>query len=156
MSSSDTDKGCADAAHPRYRWMTGTSQAAPMAAAAAADVIGYLMFNGSDYDAVDVKAVMMETAEDLKAPSEKQGAGRLDGKRLAGAVERRVAQGIPVGNLAYMLAVRLTSGQRKALARQTRWRWTPVGILDSRTGRLLHNDREVADLAAFLQASAKK
>jgi subtilisin family serine protease len=156
MSSSDTDKDCADAAHPRYRWMTGTSQATPMAAAAAADVIGYLLFNDADYQAVEVKAVMMETAEDLKAPAERQGAGRLDGKRLAAAVERRVALGVPVGNLAYMLAVRLTSGQRRALARQKRWRWTPVGILDSRTGRLLHSDREVADLAAYLEASAKK
>jgi subtilisin family serine protease len=142
-SSDDPDTQCTVPGMPGYRYMSGTSMATPMATGVAADVIGYLRQKGVDYSATDVKAVLMETAKDLKAPAETQGAGLLNGSQLVTAVMARVQAGVPVGNIAYMLSVRLTSDQRKALAAQTRFKMTPLGILDTKNGRLIKTDKEL-------------
>jgi subtilisin family serine protease len=156
VSSLDKGRSCRDTSHPRYRYWTGTSMASPMGAAAAADVIGYLLWNDVDYKAIEVKALMEETAHDLKLRPERQGSGRQDGARLAEAVERRVREGVPIGNVAYMVAARLTSEQRKYLSWQKRYQLTPLGLLDTLTGRLLHTDAEIADVAGWLQRSVSR
>jgi subtilisin family serine protease len=155
-SSSDTEKECAADKDAKYRYMSGTSMASPMGSAVAADVVGYLLWRQKSYQAVEVKAVIEETAHDLGRKPEEQGAGLIDGKRLADVVRRRVATGLPIGNLAYMLAVRLTSLQRGEMAKSGRWKFTPIGVLDRRTGRMLHTDDEINQLASWLEKSATR
>ena len=151
-SSDDPDTECMVAGHPEYRYMSGTSMAAPMAAGAAADVIGYLREQGAGYSATDVKAVLMETAGDLKKPGELQGAGLMNGERLASTVIARVAAGVPVGNIAYMLSVRLTTEQKQMMSKQTRFKATPLGIVDTQNGRLIKNDEELFWLMQEMKA----
>ena len=113
-SSSDPDQACSVKGNSKYRFMTGTSMATPMAAGIGADVIGYIRANGGSYKAVDVKAVMMETARDLSQPRDVQGSGIVDGDKLARTVVERVQAGLPVGNVAYVIAMRLLVGFIKA------------------------------------------
>jgi hypothetical protein len=129
-----------------YTFMRGTSQAAPMAAGAAADVIGYLKNHGVYYRATEVKALLMETAQRLAESPEKQGAGLLNGESLAATTQERVRACTSVGNVAFMLSRRLTSEQRYQLSRQQRFKTTPLGILDSKTGDLIKTDRELVEM----------
>ena len=130
------------AGNPLYRYMTGTSMATPMASGIGADVIGYLKSRGVKVNATEVKAVMEETAADLGQAREVQGAGLINGDALAKSVAQRAAGGLPIGNIAYALALRLTSEDRKAVAKQSRYRETALGLLDTQTGHLVNTDAE--------------
>ncbi|MCX5789493.1 MAG: S8 family serine peptidase [Elusimicrobia bacterium] len=141
-SKDDPDKGCAVVGNPNYRYMTGTSMATPMIAGVGADVIGYLKSQGVTARSSEVKAVMQETASDLGQPREVEGAGLVNGGSLAKAVAQRAAQGLPIGNIAYALALRLTSNDRQALAKQSRYKETALGLLDTRTDHLVNTDAE--------------
>ena len=142
-SSDDPDAACAVAGNPNYRFMTGTSMAAPMVSGVAADVVGYAKAQGAATRAVEVKAAIVETASDLGKPRELQGAGLIDGAALAKTVAERVQQGLPIGNIAYMLALRLTTDDRALIAGQDRYRETALGLLDTKTGHLVNTDKEM-------------
>jgi subtilisin family serine protease len=142
-SSKDPDTVCTVPGAPNYRYMSGTSMATPMVAGMAADVIGYLKKNGADYSAFDVKAALMETSSDIQKPKEQQGAGLANGERLAKAVTERVSLGIPVGNVAYLLAMRLTTTDSDKLQNQTRYQMTPLGLYDTQSGRLINNEADI-------------
>jgi hypothetical protein len=85
----------------------------------------------------------METSVDLNQKKEFQGAGLINGTRTATAVIERVKRGLPIGNIAYSLAMRLTSTDQEKLKTQNRYEWTPVGLLDTHTGRLLNSEVEL-------------
>jgi hypothetical protein len=142
-SSADPDAACVVKGNPNYRFMSGTSQAAPMTAGFSADVIGYLKGKNANVDALEIKAVLMETSVDLNQKKEFQGAGLINGTRTATAVIERVKRGLPIGNIAYSLAMRLTSTDQEKLKTQNRYEWTPVGLLDTHTGRLLNSEVEL-------------
>lgn len=142
-SSADPDTACTVAGYPGYRLMSGTSQAAPMTAGFAADVIGYAKENGAEVDAFEIKAMLMETAKDLGEKKEFQGAGLINGTRAAQTVIDRVKRGIPIGNIAYALAMRLTSSDQTKLKDQNRYEMTPVGLLDKQTGHILNTEAEL-------------
>ncbi|TPW17491.1 MAG: hypothetical protein FD126_3633, partial [Elusimicrobia bacterium] len=153
-SSDDPDTGCAVAGNPLYRFMTGTSMATPMAAGIGADVIGYIKANGGHARSSEVKAVMMETASDLGQAKEVQGSGLVDGKRLARTVAERVQLGLPVGNVAYVIAMRLTTLDRAELKKQDRYQETALGLLDTKTGHLVNTDREMESVIRALRRKA--
>jgi hypothetical protein len=140
-SSHDPDQACAVAGNPGYRYMSGTSMATPEVAGMAADVIAYLKSQGYEVDPFQVKAVIMETAGALaKESKDVQGAGLVNGNRLAQAVFDRVKRGLPVGNVAFALSMRLTVKDRASLERQTRYKLTPLGLLDTASGRLVRDE----------------
>jgi subtilisin family serine protease len=151
-SSDDADSHCVVAGNPSYRYLSGTSMAAPMASGIAADVAGWLLRNGTPFRAAEVKAAMMETATDLGQKPEVQGAGLISGGRLAQTVTDRASLGVPVGNVAYMLALRLTGEQRKNLALQDRFIATPLGLYDRQEGKLLNDDVQLHELAKHLDS----
>ncbi|MBI4050877.1 MAG: S8 family serine peptidase [Elusimicrobia bacterium] len=155
-SENDPDENCALKGNKYYRFMSGTSMATPMAAGIAADVIGYLNEKGLPYKTTEVKAAMMETAKSLGEDSEVQGAGLVDGEKLAQAVEERVKAGLPVGNIAYMLAQRTTQWQDFNMQRDKRFRHTPIGILDTQTGHLVNTDEAYAVAAKWTEEKYKK
>lgn len=151
-SSADPDTNCAVAGNPNYRFMSGTSQATPMVTGFAADVIAFVNAQyaaaygedaGMRANALQLKAVLMETAADMGKEKETQGSGLIHGERLANTVLERVKRGIPVGNLAYALARRLTSGDLKQMQHQTRYQMTPLGIYDAQTGHLVNDERQL-------------
>ncbi|TBR25287.1 hypothetical protein EPO15_02495, partial [bacterium] len=143
-SSHDPDQACAVAGNSGYRYMSGTSMATPEVAGMAADVIAYLKSQGYEVDPFQVKAVLMETAGTLAAESKDvQGAGLVNGTRLVQAVIDRVKRGLPIGNVAFALSMRLTSKDRDSLSRQNRYQLTPLGLLDASTGRLVRDEVEI-------------
>ena len=142
-SGKDGDTLCTLEGNPYYRYMSGTSQATPMAAGFALDVIGYAKSQGAEYDAFQVKAALMETAKDMNEKRETQGSGLLNGERLVKAVTDRVQRGIPVGNVAYSLAMRLTTADEAKLKRQTRYQMTPLGLLDTTSWHLVNNETDM-------------
>lgn len=156
-SGADPDEACAVAGNPGYRFLSGTSMASAMASGIGADVIGYAKSMGVRPRPVEVKAAMMETARRLEeVPRETQGAGLVDGALLAEVVVERVRSGLPIGNVAYALAVRmLTSRDRAALGAQERYRETALGLLDTRAGRLVGTELEMdAALRSLRRRSA--
>ncbi|MFH1726288.1 MAG: S8 family serine peptidase [Elusimicrobiota bacterium] len=142
-SSKDPDKVCILKGNPAYRYMSGTSMATPMVAGMSSDVIGYLKANGADYDAFQVKALLMETAQDIGKVKEEQGAGLVSGGRLVQAVVDRVRRGIPVGNIAFALAMRMTSKDLEQIQHQTRYQMTELGLLDTHTGHLVNKEEDI-------------
>ncbi|MBI5242742.1 MAG: S8 family serine peptidase [Elusimicrobia bacterium] len=142
-SSKDPDTVCTVPGDPNYRYMSGTSMATPMVSGMAADVIGYLKKKHVGYDALEIKAALMETSSDLPQPKEQDGAGLANGDRLAKAVTERVARGVPVGNIAYMLAMRLTTDDAGKLKGQNRYQMTPLGLYDTLTGHLVNNEADM-------------
>ncbi|MFA5140554.1 MAG: S8 family serine peptidase [Elusimicrobiota bacterium] len=142
-SGKDGDTVCVVEGNTNYRYMSGTSQATPMAAGFALDVIGYAKSQGAEYDAFQVKAALMETAKDLGEKRETQGSGLLNGERLVKAVTDRVQRGLPIGNVAYSLSMRLTSNDEAKLKQQTRYQMTPLGLLDTQTGHLVNNETDM-------------
>lgn len=152
-SSHDPDTACAMAGNPNYRYMSGTSMATPEVAGMAADIIGYLKSQGYEVDPFQVKALMMETSKELAAEGKDiQGAGLVNGSRLAQAVIDRVKRGAPVGNVAFELSMRLTQKDRLALTRQTRYQLTPLGLLDLSSGHLVRDERQITAALAELRA----
>lgn len=141
---------CDAPGNPFYRYMTGTSMATPEASGVAADVVGYLKSKGVPYATADVKALLMETAEDLGRPEYEQGAGFLNGEKLARTLAERVEAGTPVGNIPLMLSRQVPEFYRWYLARYKSVRPTPLGLLDTQTGHLVNTDQE----ADRLQKSA--
>lgn len=140
-SSADPDTSCTLAGNDRYRYMSGTSMATPQVAGMTADVVGYLKSQGYEVDPFEVKALLMETALQLAAEGKDvQGAGLVNGSRIVQTVVDRVKRGLPVGNVAFELSMRLTEKDRKALAAQTRYQLTPLGLLDSSTGHLVRDE----------------
>ncbi len=140
-------EACNAPGNPKYRYMTGTSMATPLAAGIAADVVGYLKSHGVAYTASEVKALMMETADDLGRPAHEQGAGLVNGEKLASAVKARVAAGAPAGNLALLAASGLGEFERWYLATRRGVVATEAGLLDTGTGHLLRSDSEVGSAA---------
>ncbi|MBI4051855.1 MAG: hypothetical protein HY400_05055 [Elusimicrobia bacterium] len=61
--------------------------------------------------------------------------------------------GIPIGNIAYMLALRLTSDQKQSIQRQGRYQMTPLGILDTQTNHLIHTDKELEQALEELKSN---
>lgn len=153
-SSLDRDAACALEGDARYRYMSGTSMATPMVAGMGAGIIGRLRELGYDHDLFQVRALLMETASDLGRETEVQGAGLASGERAAEAVLSRVGMGLPVGNVAFALAMRLTSADRRALGAQTRYRMTPLGLLDVRDGRLVNTERGIEEALKAIRAPA--
>ncbi|MBI3296830.1 MAG: S8 family serine peptidase [Elusimicrobia bacterium] len=144
-SSHDTDKLCSVSGNANYRYMSGTSMAAPQVAGMAADVVGYLKAQGYEVDPFEVKALLMETARELAAEGKDvQGAGLVNGEAIAQSVVDRVKRGLPVGNVAFSLSMRLTQRDRAALSRQSRYQLTPLGLLDNSTGHLVRDEGEIA------------
>lgn len=144
MSGGDA---CNAPGNSSYRYMTGTSMATPLAAGIAADVVGFLKSKGVPYTADEVKALMMETADDLGRPSTEQGAGLVNGERLAQAVKARAEAGAPVGNVALLAASRLGGFERWYLARRGLVS-TPAGLLDTGSGHVVNSAAEVEALSA--------
>ena len=145
-SKDDTDTQCSIKGAPQYRYMTGTSMATPLAAGIAADVVGYVKGKGKDYKASEVKALMMETADDLHEKPSVQGAGLVNGEKLSAALEKRVQMGLPIGNVAFAIAHRTSRWDEFEMKKGNRFEHTPMGLLDNKTGHLIHND---AELEAF-------
>ena len=85
----------------------------------------------------------METARSLGLKPEEQGAGMLDGEKLARVLQARAEAGLPVGNVAYMLAFRVAGFEQWYMQNFTSYRFTPVGILNVKTGHLISTDREL-------------
>ena len=151
-SSSDRDNLCTVDGSPGYRYMSGTSMATPMVSGMSADVIGYLKEQGADYSVFHLKALMMETSRDLGQKQEDQGAGLVSGTRLAQTVLERVQRGIPVGNIAFELAMRLTGKDREGLKGQTRYQMTALGLLDTQTGHLVNDERKLEAALAEIRS----
>jgi subtilisin family serine protease len=142
-SHEDSDTGCEVKGNPNYRFMSGTSMATPMAAGIAADAIGYLKDHDRSYQASEVKALMMETSDDLHQAPEVQGAGLVNGEKLAKALQNRVEHGLPVGNVAYMIGQRGASKWDEFNMKQDdRYKRTSLGLLDSKTGHLVNTDTD--------------
>lgn len=143
-SKDDPNTSCTLPGMPNYRYMSGTSMATPMVSGLAADVAGYMRGQGRDYSAVQLKALIMESAHaKANLAREEQGAGMISGQTLASAARARAERGLPIGNVAYMLAQRLTTEDRQRLERTERYEVTPLGILDRESGRLIRNDEEL-------------
>ncbi len=142
-SADDPDEGCALAGNPYYRFMTGSSVGAPAAAGIKALGIGYGLKNGARPSSSEVAAWGIETASDLGQPRETQGAGLIDGAALAKTIVSRLRLGLPIGNIAYRLAMRLSSEDLRLLDRQERYRNTPLGLLDVETGHLIRDDAQM-------------
>lgn len=142
-SSADTDQICRIDGNPSYRKMSGTSQATPQAAGIAVLIEEMANRSGVDPSAFEVKAVMMETARSVGHRRETEGAGLINGRRIADTVMDRVKRGIPIGNIAYMLAMRLTSSDLEKLPRQNRYQMTDLGLLDTSTGYLVKDEFEL-------------
>ncbi|MDD2772902.1 MAG: S8 family serine peptidase [Elusimicrobiales bacterium] len=142
--------------NPNYRYLTGTSMAAPLASGMAIDAISYLRGRGVEYNAQEIKALSMEGAADLKDskgvsyPRETQGAGLADGTAMAANLQARAEAGVPVGNIAYMLSRRLTSREVKRLAKNPDYAMTSLGVLDKRAGHLVNTEEELDALKAAL------
>ncbi|MEE8425393.1 MAG: S8 family serine peptidase, partial [Elusimicrobiota bacterium] len=142
-SSADPDQICRIDGNPYYRKMSGTSQATPQAAGIATLIEDVANRSGVDPSAFEVKAVMMETAQSVGHRRETEGAGLINGRRIAETVMDRVKRGIPIGNIAYMLAMRLTSLDIAKLPQQERYRMTDLGLLDTSTGYLIKDEVEL-------------
>jgi subtilisin family serine protease len=141
-SKDDEDTQCVLKGNPAYRYMTGTSMATPLAAGVAADIVGYMKTKNHAYKASEVKALMMETATDLHEKPEVQGAGMVNGEKLAAVLEQRVKMGLPVGNVAFSIAHRTSRWDEFQMRAGDRFERTSMGILDKKTGHLIHNDTE--------------
>jgi len=155
-ASTSKNTSCSLEDHPKYRYMAGTSMAAPMAAGISADIIGYLKEQGVQYKTSQIKALLMETASDLGESPEVQGAGLLNGENIATTLKRRVQAGLPVGNVAFLFARALTEWARKEMAQGERYQVTPVGILDLKSGHLISNDREFDALIQKLKRQRQR
>ena len=142
-SSDDPDTACAVKGNEAYRAMSGTSMAAPQVAGGAGALIGYLKQQGADYDAFHVRAALMETAKDMGKKREDQGSGLMQGGSVASAVIDRVKRGIPVGNIAFALSMRLTTKDVDKLKDQRRYEMTEIGLLDKQTGRIINNELDL-------------
>jgi len=142
--------------NPNYRYLTGTSMAAPLASGIVIDAISYLKGRGVEYNAQEIKALSMEGGADLKDskgvsyPRETQGAGLADGEAIAANLQARAEAGVPVGNIAYMLSRRLTSREVKRLAKNPDYAMTSLGVLDKRAGHLVNTEEELDALKAAL------
>lgn len=132
--------------NPKYRYMSGTSMATPQAAGVAQDVIAYLKAKGIPYTETEIKALILETADDLGEPAWVQGAGLINGKRLAEAVVKRIEAGAPAGNVALLLSKELSEFDAWLLERQGRVARTSVGLLDKASGHLVNTEAEVLAL----------
>lgn len=154
-SGKDPDSICAVEGNPGYRYMSGTSQATPMTAGFAANVIGYAKANGAEYSALQLKALMMETAKDLGHKKEFQGAGLIRGDTLAQTVSDRVKRGLPIGNIAFALAMRMTSHDLDKLKMQKRYKMTPLGLLDTKTGHLIRSETEMERVLKQLRSTTR-
>jgi subtilisin family serine protease len=152
-SGKDADEACALKGNPAYRKMSGTSMAAPQVAGGAGALIGYLKKQGVDYDAFQVRAAMLETAKDLGKTKEQQGAGLMQGGNVASAVLDRVKRGIPVGNVAYALAMRLTSKDLEKVKQQRRYELTEIGLLDTQTGRIINTEQDLVRALQEIRAA---
>lgn len=134
---------CKVPGNDKYRYMSGTSMATPLATGIVADVIGYLKAKGMPYTTAEVKALIMETADDLGQPAYVQGAGLVDGEKLAKALEERVKAGASAGNVALMLSRDATPFQKWYLAKNKGIVATGAGLLDTRTNHIVNTDQEV-------------
>ncbi|PIP83734.1 MAG: hypothetical protein CO113_04655 [Elusimicrobia bacterium CG_4_9_14_3_um_filter_62_55] len=139
-SGKDPDEACALSGNKAYRKMSGTSMAAPQVTGGAGSLIGYLKEQGVDYDAFQVRAALMETAKDLGKTKEQQGSGLMQGGNVAAAVIDRVKLGIPVGNIAFALSMRLTTKDVEKVKAQRRYELTEIGLLDTQTGRIINTE----------------
>lgn len=151
-SSQAQEDGCALKGNPYYRFMSGTSMATPQASGIAADIIGAILRAGGSYRSTEVKAAMMETARDLGFKPYEQGAGLLDGQNLLQVVRARLQAGLPVGNVAYMLSLRLSEWHRWYLQEQMGYRLTRLGLYDPRTGHLINTDAELETILKRAEA----
>lgn len=149
-------KDCTVQGNPNYRYESGTSMAAPQVAGMALNVISYLRSKGVSYDTGEVKALMMETATDLKQPRETQGAGMVNGGKMASALKQRVELNVPVGNVAYVLMMRLTTGEMALVNKNPAYSITSLGILDKKTGHLISTESEMEQLRQGLKTSAAR
>ena len=153
-SSQDADDKCSLKANSYYRYMTGTSMATPMESGIAGDVISYIKEKGAKYRASEIKAVQMETARNLGLQPEEQGAGMVDGVKLAKVLQQRVEAGLPVGNVAYMLAFRAGGFDRWYMLQSFKeYRFTPVGLLNTKTGYLVNTDSEMQKVLQSMQTA---
>lgn len=132
--------------NPRYRYMSGTSMATPAAAGVAEDVIAYLNSKGVRYTEAEVKALILETADDLGVPAWVQGAGLINGGRLGEAVEKRAAAGAALGNVPKMLARELDPFEAWFLEDRGRLRVTELGLMDLSSGHLVNTAEELRTL----------
>jgi len=154
-SKDDADTQCVVKGNTNYRYMTGTSMATPLAAGIAADVVGYMKSKNHAYKASEVKALMMETATDLKEKPEVQGAGMVDGDKLAKVLESRVKMGLPVGNVAFAIAHRTSRWDEFNMKKGDRFEHTPMGLLDKKSGHLIHNDAEFDSFTDEMETAYK-
>ncbi|MBI4425055.1 MAG: S8 family serine peptidase, partial [Elusimicrobia bacterium] len=141
-------EACKAPDNPLYRWMTGTSMAAPELAGIAAAAIGRLKSRQVPYTMAEVKALIIETARDLGLEDWEQGAGLVDGEALAEALERRAAAGAPVGNVPRMLARQLPDFDAWLLEGSGRLSRTELGLVDETSGRLVNTQAELDALRA--------
>ncbi|MFA6093208.1 MAG: S8 family serine peptidase [Elusimicrobiota bacterium] len=144
-SAHDPDQDCIVAGEPGYRYMSGTSMAAPMVSGAGADVIGFLKESGLPRDVWSTRALLLESAMDMGAPREQQGAGLLECRRMAQAVSERAVLGLPVGNVALALSMRLTSADADLLLRQGRYALTALGLLDTWENRIVNTEKRLRE-----------
>ena len=154
-SKDDADTACSLAGNAKYRFMTGTSMASPLAAGIDAVIIGYLNEKGAAYATAEVKALMMETADSLGEKPEVQGAGLVNGEKIAAALEERVRKSLPVGNIPAMLAQQLNPRHKVLLQIKNRFQTTPLGILDRKNKHLINNDAEFDLMAESIEADYK-
>ncbi len=134
---------CKIPGNDKYRYMSGTSMATPLATGIVADVIGYLKAKNLPYTTAEVKALLMETADDLGQPAYVQGAGLVNGEKLAKALEERAKVGASAGNVALMLSREATPFQKWYLAKNKGIVATGAGLLDTRAGHIVNTDQEI-------------
>ena len=56
-----------------------------------------------------------------------------------------------MGNVAAMLAMRLTTDQQGKLGLQRRYEMTPMGLYDAQEGRLVNDDKSLQRIAVELE-----
>ena len=136
---------------PMYRRMSGTSQATPFAAGAAAAAIGQLIEDSIPFRAAEIRALLMESAVDQQWDPVIQGAGLFDGRRMAVLLQKRIEAGMPVGNIACMLTMRLTASEKKSVDASKRYRRTGLGVVDTQGQRLVNTDAELRTMLRQLK-----
>lgn len=153
---------------PLYTRMAGTSMAAPHAAGAELLVFDYVNRNGGlrqstaleSYAAAREASVPLRDAEGNLYRGVDQGSGLMQLDRLYDLVSSRLSLGLPIGNMSASIATWVASSgsqkQLEELRKETNYRITRFGVVDTVTGDVVNSDEEMDGLKAAVEAVKKR